>query len=329
MNLSGGLMRDDLVWFRRIAARLQAFALVTALALMLGFAGWMLGGTEMALAAFIAVVGLYGLQPLMAPHLILRAQGGRPLAPREAPVLHQMVRVLARKAGLEQTPQLYVLPGAVMNAFTVGGGRQAVVGVTRALLRQLSRDEVAGVLAHEIAHIRNQDTRMMGFAALLSQLIQGMSLVGQLLLILNLPLILTGHQIISFGGILLLILAPYAGFLLQLALSRSREYLADADAAALMGSPQALSSALARIEQYNQGRHRRLLLRWPGARPAGSVMLRTHPPTRERIRRLLEIEHARMPPAAYDQPSLAWSKQYDRFSANTRMARCRAYGLCP
>ena len=116
--------------------------------------------------------------------------------------------------------------------------------------------------------------------------------------------------------------------MIQLALSRSREYLADADAAALMGSPRPLSSALASIEQHNHGRHRRLLLRWPGARPADNVMLRTHPPTRERIRRLLAIESARLFPAAHAQPSLAWSDRYDRFSANARMARCRAYGLC-
>ncbi len=323
-------MRENHIWIQRIAAHIQVFALVTALALLLGSAGWLLGGAEMALAAFIAVVGLYWLQPLMAPHLILKVRGGRPLSPQEAPVLHEMVRVLARQAGLDHTPRLYFLPGEVMNAFTVGSGRQAVVGVTQAVLQHLSRDEVAGVLAHEIAHIRNQDTRVMGFAALLSQLIQGMSLVGQLLLILNLPLILAGHNIISLGGILLLILAPYAGLLIQLALSRSREYLADLEAAALMGSPRPLSSALARIEQHNHGRRRRLLLRWPGARPADNVMLRTHPPTRERIRRLLAIESARMFPAAHDhQPSLTWSDHYDRFSANARMARCRAYGLCP
>ena len=321
-------MRDNHIWIQRIAARIQVFALVTALALLLGSAGWLLGGAEMALAAFIAVVGLYWLQPLMAPHLILKIRGGRPLSTQEAPVLHEMVRVLSRQAGLDHTPRLYFLPGEVMNAFTVGSGRHARVGFTQALLH-LSRDEVAGVLAHEIAHIRNQDTRVMGFAALLSQLIQGMALIGQLLLILNLPLILAGHNIISLGGILLLILAPYAGLLIQLALSRSREYLADLEAAALLGSPQPLASALTAIERHNHERRRRLRLRWPGARPADNVMLRTHPPTRERIRRLLAIESAQMYLAAQDQPSLAWSDRYDRFSANARMARCRAYGLCP
>ena len=321
-------MRNDHIWIRRITARIQAFSLVAALALMLGLAGWLLGGAEMALAAFIAVVGLYGLQPLMAPHLILRAQGGRPLSPREAPVLHQMVRDLARKAGLEHTPRLYFLPGELMNAFTVGGGHHAVVGVTPALLRRLRHDEVAGVLAHEIAHIRNQDTRVMGFAALLSQLIQGLSLVGQLLLILNLPLILAGHPIISLGGILLLILAPYAGLLLQLALSRSREYLADLEAVALAGSPQPLASALIKIERHNHGM-RRFRFGWPGIKPVGHSLWRTHPPTRERIRRLLEIKGERQTPPRPPAPSLFSPTVAGCHVVRPRMAPCRFYGLCP
>ncbi len=316
-------MRNNHIWIRRIAARIQAYLLVTALAIMLGSAGWLLGGADMALAAFIAVVGLYWLQPLMAPHLILRAQGGRPLSPREAPVLHQMVQDLAWKAGLEHTPRLYILPSDVMNAFTVGGGRHAVVGVTQALLQRLNHDEVAGVLAHEIAHIRNQDTRVMGFAALLSQLIQGLSLVGQLLLILNLPLILTGHQIISLSGILLLILAPYAGLLLQLALSRSREYLADLEAAALAGSPQPLASALIKIERHNHGmRHFRF--GWAGIKPVGHSLWRTHPPTRKRIRRLLNtIDAGALSARPARRAGLALGPLL------TRAGRCRAYGLCP
>ena len=321
-------MRKDHIWLQRIAARIQGFSLVTALALMLGFAGWLLGGAEMALAAFFAVVGLYWLQPLMAPHLILRVRGGRPLLPQQAPVLHRMVQDLARQARLERTPRLYFLPGDVMNAFTAGSGRHAVVGVTHALLRHLNRDEVAGVLAHEIAHIRNQDTRVMGFAALLSQLIQGMSLVGQLLLILNLPLILAGHKTIDLGGILLLILMPYAGLLIQLALSRSREYLADLEAAALVGSPQPLASALIKIERHNHG-IRRFHFGWPGFKPGGPSLLRTHPPTRERIRRLLEIqEEPRLPPR-HPVRTASGPTVFGRLVTRPRIAPCQLHGLCP
>jgi heat shock protein HtpX len=145
-------------------------------------------------------------------------------------------------------------------------------------------------------------------------LIQGTSLLGQILLIVNLPLILTGHEIVSLSGLMVLIMAPYAGLLLQLALSRSREYLADAEAAALLGSPRPLADALSRIERYNEGlRHH--LWRWPGLKPNGHPLLRTHPPTSERIRRLLEIQGARR------SPPLA--------PAECRRARARGLGRYP
>ena len=170
---------------KRMGAQLQAILLVATMAAMLGFTGNMLGGPSMALFVSAAVIALYGLQPLLAPRLMLHIAGGRPLAPSEAPDLHRIVRELARKAGLSARPQVYYLPGEVMNAFTVGTGSQAVIGVTDGLLRHLHRDEVAAVLAHEIAHLQNNDTRVMGFAAMLTQLIQGLSFFGQLLLLVN------------------------------------------------------------------------------------------------------------------------------------------------
>ena len=321
-------MRNRYLGMTRISARIQALGLVTALALMLGVAGWLLGGAEMALGSFMAVVGLYWLQPVMAPQLMIRFQGGRPLTYQAAPTLHRMVRTLAERAGLASAPRLYYLPGDVMNAFTVGSGRHALLGVSDALLRRLDREEVAAVLAHEIAHIRNQDTRVMGFAALLSQLIQGMSLVGQLLLLINLPLILAGHQVMGLGGLIVLILAPYAGLLIQLALSRSREYLADAEAAALMGSPQPLAKALIKIEGHNRGlRYHRF--GWPGIKPAGTALLRTHPPTRERIRRLLGDDDAPMIPASNTAIPVYRPNRFYRPSLEGRPARCWAFGLCP
>ena len=315
-------MHDRHILTRRIAARIQALVLVAALALTLALAGWLLGGTEMAWAAFIAVVGLFWLQPLMAPQLMIKIQGGRPLGPTEAPGLHQMLRVLARKAGLERPPQLFYLPSGVMNAFTIGSREHAVVGVSDGLLRHLDHDERAAVLAHEIAHIVNNDTRVMGFAALLSQLIQGMALVGQLLLLVSLPLILAGQPVLNLGGLLILVLAPYAGLLLQLALSRSREYLADAEAAALTGSPRALASALARIEQHNHAL-RRYAWRWPGIKPAGNMLLRTHPPTPERIRRLLELQDERQLPPRHPARSSSRPTVFGRPVTRPRMAPCR------
>jgi len=320
-------MNPKSIWTHRLSSRLQAFALVAAMALMLGFTGGLLGGETMALAVFTAVIVLYALQPFLAPRLMLRVQGGRPLTPPEAPELHGIVRELAHRAQLPRPPQLYYLPGGVMNAFTMGTGRRAVIGVTNALLRHLQRDEVAAVLAHEMAHLKNDDTRVMGFAALLSQLIQGISLFGQLLLIVNLPLILAGHHFLSMGGLLLLILAPYIGFLLQLALSRSREYLADLEAAALLGTAHPLAAALVKIERHNRLLQRRFL-RWPLAAPPKDSLLRTHPPTRERVRRLMTLQDAdRVPEALPSRPGTL-RRPFRRPVPETWLDRCRAYGYC-
>ena len=312
-------MNSTSVWKYRFSSRMQAVALVSAMALMLGFTGGLLGGASMALAVFLAVVLLYALQPVLTPKLMLRVRGSRPLPPPEAPELHRIVHELARRARLSHSPRLFYLPGDVMNAFTVGTGAQAVIGVTDGLLRHLNREEVAAVLAHEVAHIRNDDTRVMGFAALLSRLIQGMSLFGQLLLIVNLPLILAGHQLLSLSGILMLILAPYAGFLLQTALSRSREYLADVEAAALIESAPPLARALQKIEHHNRLLKRRFL-RWPWAEQPNDALLRTHPPTRERVRRLMALQH--------ETHAFVPLPRHRLRRPNLQLERCRRYGLC-
>jgi len=315
------------IWKYRLSSRLQAFALVTAMALMLAFTGKLLGGTTMALTVFTAVIVLYLVQPVLTPRLMLRVQGGRPLAAPEAPELHRIVRELAHRAQLPRPPQLYYLPGGVMNAFTMGTGRHAIIGVTHALLRHLDRQEVAAVLAHEMAHIKNDDTRVMGFAALLSQLIQGMSLFGQLLLIINLPLILAGHHFLSISGLLMLILAPYGGLLLQLALSRSREYRADMEAAALLATAQPLATALVKIEHHNRLLQRRFW-QWPLAATDRNALLRSHPSTRERVRRLMTMQAEGRMPTAWPNRSAALRPRYRPSHARTRLQDCREYGYC-
>ncbi|MDX1708550.1 MAG: M48 family metalloprotease [Desulfobacterales bacterium] len=170
--------------------------------------------------------------------------------------------------------------------------------VTDGLLRHLDPDETAAVLAHEISHLRHNDLRIMGFAAFSNQLVQMMALIGQLMLLFNLALLLWGQQPISWTAILLLIFAPWLSTRLQLALSRTREYRADFGAAELMGGGRALASALSKMESY-QNRYLRGRL-WPGYRPMTvATLLRTHPPTKERIRRLLQIGDRATTPAEY------------------------------
>lgn len=263
---------------------LQALALLAGMAALLGLLGSLLGGTVGAVWAVALAGVLLVLSPRVAPALLLRLYGGRPIQPYEAPGLLQAVAELAARAGLPQPPSVFLVPSPLLNAFTVGTPQAAAVAVTAGLLRGLPPREVVAVLAHEIAHIRNHDMLVMGLADIMSRLTALLSNVGVLLVLLNLPLVLLGQAVVNWGAVALLLLAPMFGMLLQLALSRTREYEADAGAVALTGDPEGLMRALAHLEQ-RQGRWLEQLL-MPGRRLPDPSLLRSHPPTQARIERL-------------------------------------------
>ncbi|NOZ37230.1 MAG: M48 family metalloprotease, partial [Gammaproteobacteria bacterium] len=149
--------------------------------------------------------------------------------------------------------------------------------------------ETIGVLAHEISHIQNNDMWVMGIADMFSRLTSMLSLFGQLLLLLNLPLIIFSAVSINWMAILILIFAPSLSALAQLGLSRTREYDADLNAARLTGDPEGLARALLKIERQQGSFMERIFL--PGRRIPDPSLLRTHPPTDERVRRLMELRH--------------------------------------
>ena len=236
--------------------------------------------------------GLYFANARISPALVLRMYRARHLDFEQAPRLYAIVQKLAQRAELDRPPSLHYLPSDVMNAFTVGSQANAVVALSDGLLRRLDLREVSAVLAHEISHIRNNDTRIMSFADLTSRMTNLLSILGQFLLVVNLPLMLTGRVIFNWWAILLLVAAPTVSSLVQLALSRTREYNADLGAAELTGDPEALASALNKMDHFQGGWLRRMLRPGYQKLPEAS-MLRTHPPTAERVRRL--TGHARQP----------------------------------
>ena len=231
---------------------------------------------------------LLGLNPMISPALILRLYRARRLTERSAPDLVRMVEALAVRAGLPRTPELHYIASPMINAFAVGTGKASALAITDGLLRALSPREILGVLAHEVSHVASGDTRVMMLADLFSRMTGLLSNVGQLLLFLNLPLILFSEYAVPWALIGVLIFAPSVSVLLQLALSRTREYDADIAAAGLTGDPRGLASALAKMERYQGGFMEQIFL--PGRRVPDPSLLRTHPDTKERIERLLELE---------------------------------------
>ena len=298
--------------------RLQTALLVLTLLGIAAVAGSLLlgdGGLWLALAA--AGFTLL-LEPAAASGLTLRLYGARPLYPDEAPDLWAVLRELAARAGLPAVPVPHYVPSGVVNAFATGSKHHAAIALTDGLLRSLTPRELTGVLGHEIAHIANEDLRVMGLADSISRLTHLLALLGQLAIVLSLPTLLLGVTEVNWPALLLLAVAPQLAVLAQLGLSRVREFDADRLAAELTGDPHGLASALAKIERVSRSWRAWLLPGWGNPEPS---WLRTHPATAERIERLLELAP---PPAMPPFPSARFDPEV---TVSPRPPRWRTGGL--
>lgn len=280
---------DSRIWLRHVwRNRLQSLLLITVMAIFLALLGTLLWGPDG--IWFMLTVGAMTvlLSPSVSPHLVMRLYGARKLLPGELPELHNMLAVLAERAQIGHVPEIYYLPSSMLNAFAVGNRRQSAIAVTDGLLRHLTQRELQAVLAHEISHVRNNDLFVMGLADTLSRATSILSLTGQFLLLINLPLILLSGATISWFAIFLLVFAPTFSGLAQLALSRTREFDADLGAAWLTGDPEGLASALRKIEKVQGTWLERIAM--PGRGIPEPSVLRTHPETEARVARLLSLK---------------------------------------
>lgn len=286
-------MRQSEAGHYRFKNMLHAALLFGAMMLLSIILGFIVAGAGGVL--WVGVLGsvFFLFSPCISPRLILRMYKGRRLSLDDKPGLFQIIQELGRRAELPQIPALYYIPSTITNAFTVGCRTDSAIGITDGLLRRLNLRELAGVFAHEISHVTKNDMRVMGLADLVSRTTRLFSLVGQVLLILNLPFLLTGRATVSWLLILLLIAAPALTGILQLALSRTREFDADLEAARLTGDPEGLASALRKMECYNCSIFERVLM--PGRRIPDPSIFRTHPQTEERVERLLQLAEENEP----------------------------------
>lgn len=261
---------------------LHTLVLIGGSAILLALIAWtVFGWTGLVWAAIFGGFGLWTMGRV-SPKMVLGLYKARPLAPDELPDVHRIVRELAGRADLPSVPQLYYVASKMLNAFAVGTRQDSAIAVTDGLMRSMTMRQLAGILAHETSHIRSGDLKVMAIADVLTRITNFMSMLG----LIGIPALFGAGIDIPWLGILLLIFAPTIGGLLQLGLSRTREYDADLDGAALTGDPAGLASALDTLER-RQGRV------WEGLFPAGRVpspsLLRTHPATKDRIARLLAL----------------------------------------
>ena len=215
-------------------------------ALFLG-AGFMLGGEGGMMIALMVALGMNAFAYWNSDKMVLSMYGARQVDRRTAPEFYGIIENLAARAGLPM-PKVYIIENSQPNAFATGRNPQnAAVAATTGLLRNLSREEIAGVMAHELAHVRNRDTLVMTVTA---------TIAGALGMLANFAFFFGGNRnnpLGIVGVILVAVLAPMAAMLVQMAISRTREYEADRMGAAFCGNPLWLASALERLESAARG----------------------------------------------------------------------------
>ena len=267
---------------------LRTVALMAVMMVLFALVGRALAGPNGMMIAFGVAVAMNFAGYWFSDQIVLRMYRAQEVNRAQASALYDMIDRLRQKAGLPM-PKVYVIPSDQPNAFATGRNpSHAAVAVTNGIVQRLSRDELEGVIAHELAHVKNRDILTSSVAATLAAAITLLARFG-----------------LFFGGgrdrgnalatLLMLILAPLAAILIQMAISRSREFAADRDGARISGKPWALADALARLQSAAANipmdanpstAHMFIVNPFAGAMGGIRALFSTHPPTEERIERL-------------------------------------------
>jgi heat shock protein HtpX len=280
---------------------LKTWILMGALTILLVLMGSLFGGRTGAFIFLLISVAMNLIGYFYSDKMAIAMTHSRELPEHEAPELHEMIRRLSARAGIPM-PRVYLTPSPQPNAFATGRDpHHSAVAVTEGILQLLDRDELEGVIAHELAHIKNRDVLISTIAAMLAGAITWIA-----------DMIQWSFMFAGFGnrdednegiggavaGIFMAILGPIAAMIIQLAISRSREFKADATGARIAGSPHGLANALLRLEQASHH------IPAYGVSPAASHLFivnpfkglsiarlfSTHPPIEERVRRLRQLQ---------------------------------------
>jgi heat shock protein HtpX len=271
-------------------ATLRTTILLATLSGLLVAIGFLIGGSSTALM-FLFLAALMNMGSyFFSDKIALKMSGAKPISESEAPRLYQIVRELTTRADLPM-PGLYMIPADQPNAFATGRNpKHSAVAVTRGITQLLSEDELRGVIAHELAHVKHRDILIQSVAAT----------IGAAITYLGYMLLWFGDDNDSplglIGSLAMVLLAPIAASIIQLSISRQREYAADAGGAAICGNPESLASALLRLEegakampmQVNQAAEPLYIVK-PFSAKGFAALFSTHPPIEERVRRLRQM----------------------------------------
>ncbi len=280
---------------------MKTFVLLAGLTALFMFVGRSLGGQQGMIMALVMAGLMNFFAYWFSDKMALSMSGAQPVSEAEAPELHSIVASLAARAGIPK-PRVYIIPTKTPNAFATGRNPEhAAVAVTQGILEILNRDELEGVLAHELAHIKNRDILISSIAAVIAGAISYIAQIAQWGLMFG---GMGGSSDDEDGGagmlgaLFMMIVAPIAAMLIQMAISRSREYLADATGAKICSCPMSLANALKKLEEWN---HRlpmnvnpataQMYIVNPLTSSSLAKLFSTHPPIEDRVRRLMEMAH--------------------------------------
>ena len=283
----------------RFTTQLRTWVLIAGLtALLIGIGAVLGGGFLYIFVIFAVVMNVAGYW--FSDKIALRASSAKPVSEQEAPQLYRILRELTERAGLPM-PRVYTIPSEQPNAFATGrNAEHAAVAVTEGLMRLLPEDQIRGVLAHELSHVKNHDILVTSVAAMIAGAIAAVANILQFSFLFGGFSDDEDSPLGFIGALATIILAPIAAALLQMAVSRQREFLADATGARLLGTGKPLADALESLERGGQAAPLEvnpatasLYIVHPFRAGQGlSNMFSTHPPLAERIRRLREYDAA-------------------------------------
>ncbi|MGA1794579.1 MAG: zinc metalloprotease HtpX [bacterium] len=274
--------------------------LMVALTVLLVLAGGALGGRQGLVVALVLAVVMNFFSYWFSDTIVLKMYRAREIGRGEDPELYDIVSGLAQRAGLPM-PRIYICPQTTPNAFATGRNpKHAAVAVTRGIREMLTREELAGVLAHELAHVQHRDILIGTIAAVIAGAITFLASMARWALIFG---GIGGRDNRGEGNVIasliMMILAPIAAMLIQMAISRSREFAADAEGARISGTPLGLASALGKLQMANRQIPMRanpstahMFIMNPLSARGIQNLFSTHPSTEERIARLRNMAGA-------------------------------------
>ena len=279
-----------------MANLMKTGVLLAALTVLVVLIGGAIGGQNGMVMAFVLAMVMNFGSYWFSDRIVLAMYRAQPVEEAQAPALYRIVRTLATRAGIPM-PRVYILPEETPNAFATGRNpKHAAVAVTEGIMRVMSEEELEGVLAHELSHVQNRDTLIMAIAATLAGAITYMAHMAQWAMIFG------GGRRDSdedsggggiVGGLLMIVLAPLAATLIQLAVSRSREFQADASGARMAGQPWGLAKALEKLDMASKMAPMQatpatahLFIVNPLTGGGWTTLFSTHPPIAERVARL-------------------------------------------